>query len=297
MGGESGGWELYRSFLEVVRRGTLSGAARALGLTQPTVGRHIAALESSLGLALFTRSPSGLRPTEVALDLVPHAETMSAAAAALARAASGETAEERGTVRITASEVVGVEVLPPIVAALRAAHPKIAVELTLTNRTEDLLLREADIAVRMVKPEQSALVARRIGETPIRLFASAGYLARAGTPRSLDELAGHTLIGHDAYPRIRQGLASRGIPVTRETFQVRTDNEVAQIALVRAGAGIGGMPVPLARRSPDLEPVLHDTISIPMEMWLVMHEDLRTVRRVRLVHEQLVRGLSAYVSG
>jgi DNA-binding transcriptional LysR family regulator len=145
-------WELYRSFLAVFREGSLSGAARAVNLTQPTIGRHVDALEEALGASLFTRSQSGLRPTAVAAALVPHAEAMASAAGALRRAASGEALEERGVVRVTASEMMGAEVLPTAFASFRHVHPLIDVELVLSNRTADLLRREADIAVRTVKP-------------------------------------------------------------------------------------------------------------------------------------------------
>src|SRR6478609_9570878 len=149
------GWEHYRSFLAVYREGSLSGAARALGLTQPTVGRHLDALETALGTSLFTRSQNGLRPSTGAAALVPHVEAMASAAAALGRAASGEALEERGAVRVTASEMVGIEVLPPALAGFREAHPLIDVELVLSNRTADLSRRDADIAIRMVKPTQA----------------------------------------------------------------------------------------------------------------------------------------------
>ena len=181
-------WELFRTFLEVVRDGSLSGAARRLGLTQPTVGRHVDALEAALSLPLFTRSPQGLIPTAAALDLVPHAESMAAASAALRRAASGEAATDRGTVRITASEIMGCEVLPPMLASFRRKHPRIELELTLNNRNEDLLRRDADIAVRMNRPTQKALVARRIGKTMIGLYAHRDYLAEFGTPKSFADL-------------------------------------------------------------------------------------------------------------
>ena len=177
-------WDELRTFVEVARDGSLSGAARRLGLTQPTVGRHIDALEAALGLTLFTRSPRGLTPSPAALALAPHVEAMAASAAALIRAASGEAAADRGTVRVTASEIIGSEVLPPIIADFRAAHPGIAIELALTNRTEDLARRDADIAVRMVRPTQRGLVARRIGTTRIGLYAHRDYLARFGVPRS-----------------------------------------------------------------------------------------------------------------
>ncbi len=178
-------WDELRTFVEVARDGSLTGAARRLGLTQPTVGRHIDALEVALGLTLFTRSPRGLTPTPAAWALEPHVEAMAAAAAALGRAASGEAAADRGVVRITASDVIGCEVLPPILATFHAEHPGIAIELVLTNRNEDLARRDADIAVRMVRPTQSGLVARRIGASRIGLYAHRDYVARFGAPRSL----------------------------------------------------------------------------------------------------------------
>ena len=165
-------WDHYRTFLAVVVTGSLSGAARSLGLTQPTVGaRHIETLEAALGTPLFTRSPGGLRPTEAALALRPHAEAMAHAAEALVRTASGEADAARGVIRLTASDVVGAEVLPPILTDFREDHPRIAVELVLSNRSEDLLRGEADIAVRMVRPTQEALLAWRIGQVRLGLFA------------------------------------------------------------------------------------------------------------------------------
>ena len=155
------GWELYRTFLAVVREGSLSGAARALGLTQPTAGRHVDALERALGFSLFIRTQQGLSPTEAALSLRPFAESLEATSAALLRAASSQGEGVRGTVRITASDVVAVEVLPPILADLHAAYPELTIELVPSNRMEDLLRREADIAVRMQRPSQGVLVARR----------------------------------------------------------------------------------------------------------------------------------------
>src|SRR5271165_6782336 len=181
-------WDELRTFFEVVRDGSLSGAARRLGLTQPTVGRHVGALEAALGLTLFTRSPRGLTPTPAAVALAPHGEAMAAAAASLSRSASSEAAIDRGVVRVTASEIVGCEVLPPIFAAFRARNPGIAVELAVTNRNEDLSRGDADIAVRMVRPTQSGFVARRIGLTRIRLYAHRDYLERFGEPRSLADL-------------------------------------------------------------------------------------------------------------
>jgi DNA-binding transcriptional LysR family regulator len=191
------GWELYRSFLGVLNHGSLSGAARALGVTQPTVGRHVAALEKSLGLALFTRSQTGLLPTEAGHSLRSYAESMESTAAALERAAASQGTGVSGTVRVTASDVIGVEVLPPVIADLREQHPELAVELVLTDRVQDLLRREADIAVRMLRPRQELLVARRIGQIELGLYAHQRYVARHGTPGTIAHLAKHALIGFD----------------------------------------------------------------------------------------------------
>jgi DNA-binding transcriptional LysR family regulator len=209
------GWELFHTFLEVARDGSLSGAARKLALTQPTVGRHIDALEAALGLSLFSRSPRGLTATPAALELVGHAEAMAAASAALRRTASSGARTDRGTVRITASEMIGCEVLPPMLASFRESHPGIVLELALSNRNEDLLRRDADIAVRMVRPRQKSLLARRIGKTPIGFYAHRDYLKRYGIPKSIAELEKHCLIGFDQDARSLQSLgpaAAGGYP-------------------------------------------------------------------------------------
>ncbi len=290
-------WELLRTFLEVVRDGSLSGAARRLGLTQPTVGRHVDALESALNLSLFTRSPQGLIPTSAALDLVPHAESMAAAAAALRRAASGEAATDRGTVRITASEIMGCEVLPSILASFRRKHPHVELELALSNRNENLLRRDADIAVRMNRPTQNALVARRIGKTIIGLYAHKDYLAEFGTPESVTDLDSHCLIGFDRDDRSFRSAGWLAAPITRAQFGFRCDSDPAQFAALCAGMGIGGCQLLLAIPRPDLVPVLPKEIQFTLDIWVAMHENLRATRRVRLLFEHLADGLKSYVRG
>src|SRR5579863_9487388 len=225
------GWELYRTFLEVARDGSLSGAARKLGLTQPTAGRHIDQLEASLGVKLFSRSPQGLRPTPSALELVSHAETMAAASQALRRTASGGAREDRGTVRITASEMVGCEVLPAMLARFRDNHPGIAIELALSNRNEDLLRRDADIAVRMVRPRQKSLLAKRVGKSPVGLFAHRAYAEKFGLPKTINDLQSHCMIGFDRNDQPLKSLQLKNPgpmrwPLTREMFAFRSDNDV-----------------------------------------------------------------------
>ena len=290
------GWELYRSYLNVLKEGSLSGAARAMGVAQPTVGRHIAALEKSLGVALFTRSQLGLLPTEAARALAPFAQAMSSSAAALKRAAEGQGAGIQGTVRVTASEVMGVEVLPPILTQLQHDHPGLKVELVLSNRVQDLLKREADIAIRMTPPKQELLIARRVGEVRLGLHAHPDYLHQRGTPQSMADLAQHALIGFDEEtPFVRS--ARKGFPVwQREAFALRTDSDMAQLALIRAGYGIGICQVPLAARNPQLVRVLPDSTPLCLDTWLAMHEDLRHTPRCKVTFEALLQGLQAYLA-
>jgi DNA-binding transcriptional LysR family regulator len=288
-------WELYRSFLGVLTEGSLSGAARALDIAQPTVGRHIAALEKSLGLALFTRSQTGLMPTEAAQSLRGFAESMQSTAASLERAAASQGAGVRGTVRVTCSDVIGVEVLPPIVTALRDQYPDLTVELVLTNRVQDLLRREADIAVRMAPPRQALLVARRIGQIKVGLHAHQRYLDRHGTPSGIADLAAHSLIGFDEATEFIRN-ASKALPGwRREAFALRTDSDLAQLALIRSGSGIGICQVAIARRDDAIVRILPKQISLSLETWITMHEDLRNSPRCKVTFEALVKGLQHHV--
>jgi len=290
------GWELYRTFLSVLHEGSLSGAARAMGVAQPTVGRHIAALEKSLGFTLFTRSQLGLIPTEAALDLKPYAEEMSSIAAALARAAESQGDDIRGVMRITASDVMGAEVLPPIISALQNRHPTLKIELVLTNRVQNLLHREADIAIRMVEPKQESLIARRVGDVELGFHAHKNYLHRHGAPQNWNDIAAHSLIGFDEEtPFLRE--ARKQVPVwNRDAFSIRTDSDLAQLALIRAGSGIGICQVALAKRDPQIVRVLEHDFSFKLPTWLTMHEDLRNSPRCKITFEALLHGLQEYLA-
>jgi molybdate transport repressor ModE-like protein len=287
-------WDHYRTLLAVLAEGSLSGAARALGLSQPTAGRHIETLEDELGAPLFTRSAGGLAPTEAALALRPHAEAMAAAAEALVRTASGERDAVRGVVRITASDIVGVEVLPPMLAGFHEAYPDVSIELALSNRVEDLLRREADIAVRMVRPTQGALLAKRVGAVRLGLYAHRRYIAAHGLPTRLDDPR-FAAIGFDRDPDAVRALRDRQLNFERESFAFRSDNDLAQLAVVRAGFGIGAVQIAIAARDPDLVPVLEGQFRYELEVWVAMHEDLKTSRRMRLMFDWLVEGLGEYV--
>jgi len=283
-------WDLHETFLEVMRGGSLSAASRALGVAQPTVRRRVEALEEALGVVLFTRAQNGLTPTDAARSILPHAEAMASTAHALTRVASAPTDAVRGTVRLAASEVIGVEVLPPMLASLRVAHPALQIELTLSNRNEDLLRRDADVAVRMTAPTQASLVARKAAVIALGLFASEGYFRTHGEPTTLAELTEHSLIGPDRSRAFLDGLAAAGLPTRRAAYALRTDHDVAHVAAVRAGFGIGICQVPLAA---GLRRVLPD-FELSLEAWLVTHEDLRAVPRIRAVLDHLGEALADY---
>jgi DNA-binding transcriptional LysR family regulator len=291
------GWDLCRSFLAVLRLGSLSAAGRSLGLTQPTIGRHIAMLQESLGgRVLFTRSQTGLMPTSAAHELRPHAEDMAAAAAAFLRMASGSPEEATGVVRIAAADVMGVEVLPAILSEFRYKFPHTAVELSLSNQMADLLRRDADIAVRMVRPKQKALLAKRAGTVALGFHAHRRYLERYGHPERLEDLAHHTLIGFDRTLPFANLLEAVPLPVSRELFGFRCDNDLAQIAALRAGFGIGLCQLGIARRDPELLPLLAKQFKLDMEIWIVMHNELKRISRMRLMFDHLATSLARFAA-
>ncbi|MCA9632710.1 MAG: LysR family transcriptional regulator, partial [Myxococcales bacterium] len=228
MSGSEPSWDLYGAFLAIMQEGSLSAAARTLGLAQPTVRRQLERLESELDVVLFTRSPNGLKPTELAFSTLPYAESMASMARALVRASSAPEADERGTVRIGASEVVGAEVLPSILTELLASRPRLQVELALSNKNEDLLRRGVDVAVRMVRPTQDGLLARRAGRLELGLFASPTYMALHPTPKRLqDLLTGQFLVGADRDLGFNEGLRQVGLELSSRNFALRTDNQLA----------------------------------------------------------------------
>ena len=290
-------WALYRTFLAVLREGSLSGAARQLGLAQPTVARHVEALEAALGVELFLRSRLGLVPTDKALDLRPFVETLAATSAALLRSVKAGTDDVAGVVRISASEMVGLEHLPPILARLRRDHPRLAIELVLSNAADDLLRRDADIAVRMFAPEQAVLVAKRLPSLPLGLYARADYLARRGTPFRIEDMRGHDLIGFDRETPALRAFVEHYPFLSRSALALASDSDIAQFAAIRAGLGIGVCQVPIARRDPALVRVLPEIVDLPLDVWIVMHEDLKRKPHCRIAFDALVEGLASVGEG
>jgi DNA-binding transcriptional LysR family regulator len=286
-------WEQQRAFLAVIETGSLSGAARRLKLAQPTVRTRIEALEAALGTPLFTRSPGGLAPTERGLALHEHARAMALASDAFVRTASAAPDEVAGIVRITASEVIAIEALPAILAPLARKHPRLVIELSPSNRNEDVLRREADIAVRMVPPRQEALVARRIGTVPLGVHAHPAYLAGRPLPTSFAELADHRVIGPEHDSPMLQAVQAAGFPIRLADIGFRSESDHAQLAAIRAGLGIGICQVPIGMRDGLVR--LLPEFEMGLETWIVCHEDLRGVARVRAVFDALAEGLREYL--
>ncbi len=285
-------WSLIRSFLAALDQGSLLGAARLLKTSQPTLGRHITELESQLGVVLFERTGRGLVPTATALQLADSAREMESGALQLSRALSGTQLQTAGTVRITASVPVAVQLMPPILARMRLALPDIQVELVSSNQVSNLLRREADIAVRMVRPEQGTLIAKKIGRVGVGAYAHRSYLARRSPLRKLADLLQHDLIGHDTDPSILRGFQALGFAVGPEIFALRTDDFIVQWQAVRSGLGIGFIADYMARTDPDVLRVLPTALKVPdLPMWLAVHREIRTNGRIRAVYDFLAQAL------
>jgi DNA-binding transcriptional LysR family regulator len=268
-------WSLVRSFLAVLDAGSMSAAAKRLGARQPTLSRQIAALEDQLGAPLFERTGRGATPTALALAVAEDARAMQEGAERLSHRLSRARTQTTGDVRITTSQVAASYLLPPVLAALQLAEPGIRVELVASNTLSNLLRREADVAVRMARPAQASLVARRLGNIPIIACAHVDYLARAGTPRRPGDLLRHRLVGYDRDETLVRGFATGGLPITREHFHVLTDDQVAYGRLVAAGAGVGflsGYNLPFL---PGVVQILPDMEIPPLPCWLVTHREIR----------------------
>jgi DNA-binding transcriptional LysR family regulator len=290
-------WALWRSFAAVVANGSLSAAARELGISQPTVGRHIETLEADLGLALFERSLNGLKPNATALRLYEPVTQAQSALAEAAIMAAGAQDDFGGTVRITASAIISNYVLPRLLLPIRARYPRIALEIVPSDSAENLLLREADIAIRMFRPTQLELVTRRLGELPIVPTAHQDYLARRGTPATIAELFSHELIGFDRSDLIIAHARSLGLPLTREHFVLRSDDQPHLWELVKAGLGIGFGQLSLVQATPGMVALPVDLSIPPLEVWLTTHRELFTSHRIRAIYDALAEGLLTLMKG
>lgn len=288
-------WRLVRSFLAVLDAGSLMGAARRLNAQQSTLSRHVAELEAQLGTPLFERTGRGVLPTTAALAIAEAARQMQAGAEALSRGLAGERGRTTGTVRLTTSMVAASWLLPPVLAALQRAEPGIQVELLASNQVSNLLRREADIALRMVRPVQASLVARKLGDIGIGAYAHADYLARAGTPRAPGDLLRHVLVGYAGDDALRRGFAAMGQPVPVEAFALRTDDQVAYAQLVAAGAGIGFLTHYHARQLVGVQRVLPRLAVPPLPCWLAVHREIRGSPLVRRVYDFLAEAVPSAI--
>ncbi len=284
-------WSLIQSFLAVAESGSLSAGARASGHSQPTLGRHIATLEQTLGASLFDRHARGLTLSDTGTRLLPMARQMHSAMNQITLTAAGQSQALDGTVRITASVFASHHLLPAVLAGIRLAEPEIQLDLVPTDVTENLLFREADIAVRMYRPTQLDIVTRHIGDLGLGVFAARSYLDRAGVPECLDDVLDHDLVGYDRNDLILHTMNAMGWPVTRDDFAVRCDNQATYWELVRAGCGIGFSQTGVGRADPTVQELTLDLDIPPLPIWLTAHQAMRQTPRIRRVWDLLAEGL------
>ena len=285
-------WNRARAFLVTAEEGSLSAAARALKMTQPTLGRQVTALEAELGVALFERGGRGLELTPSGLDLVGHVRAMGEAASRLSLTASGQSNAVEGNICITATEVSAAFALPLIVEKLRRLEPGIDVEIIASNSTSDLKRREADIAIRAFRPTQPDLIAKKVSDVRAYLYAAPGYLQRLGHPASPDDLNGADFIGFDRTDRLITALNEIGLNLTSRNFPLLTENHLVQWEFVKQGVGIGIMPEDVGEPEPQVQRALPDLEPLTGELWLVAHRELKTSRRVRMVFDFLAAELA-----
>ena len=289
-------WNQLLAFLETAETGSLSAAARKLGLTQPTLSRQVAAIERQLGVTLFERVGKAMVLTATGLALLEHARVMGAAAADLRLAATGQSQAVDGVVTISASEALAAHLLPAVLLRLRQQAPGIVIDLVASDALSDLRRREADIAVRHLRPDQPDLIGRFVRDAEAGFYASTAWVQQHGHPRTAAQAAQHAFIGSDRSGRYLGYLRQHGLPLEVSNFVCYAENTMANWALVRAGLGIGVMMVDIAQGMPDVVRVLDEVPPVQFPIWLVTHRELRTARRIRLVFDLLADALASPAS-
>lgn len=284
-------WALLRVFLEVAQSGSMSRAAIALGSSQPTLSRQIAQLEAHLGHALFERTTRGVRLTEAGAALRGPAERMREQALQFGMVAAGRSQTLAGTVRLTASEMFSAYVLPDILRTLRDAHPEIQIELVASDAVQNLLERDADIALRMLRPQQTALVARRLADQPLGLYAHRDYVQAHGKP-TVATMQQHQWVGYDRSDQMLRGFRAAGFAVDKGMFGFRCDSQVVAWQAVLAGLGLGVTTQRVAALSPQLVRVLPKVAIPPLPLWLTAHRELRGTPRLKVVFDALAKALA-----
>lgn len=286
-------WNRARAFLVTAEEGSLSAAARALGMAQPRLGRQVDALEEELGVVLFERVGRGLTLTPSGLELLEHVRAMGEAANRVSLAAAGQSQKIEGSVCISTSEVYAAFLLPRILAKLRRMQPGIDIEIITTTRASDLRRREADIAIRNFQPTEPDLIARKIRDVPARLYATPEYLERIGNPRKPDDLRNADFISIDGSGMFLKGLNAMGMNLTERNFPILTENYLVMWEMVKAGLGIGVFDGNFGDAEPRVRRVLPDFPPLIFPIWLVAHRELNTSRRVRVVFDLLAEELAA----
>ncbi len=284
-------WDLIRTFKSVAKTGSLSAASRELGLTQPTVGRHIDLLEDALKIPLFIRSREGMKITDQGSDLVLTADEMAISANEFERRAAGFDETVEGLVRISANEIFGVLILPRILPIFAQHHPNVEIELIVSNTASNLLQRDADVAIRMFRPRQNDLVARKIADLPLGLFAHEDYLQARFAPKRLSDLHDHNIIGFDRETSLIEVARQLGEEFKPSDFIFRCDSILSHIEAIRSGLGIGVTHQGLARRWPGVIRVLPDLALPDLDLWIACHADVHYNKRIRLVMDFLAQQL------
>lgn len=278
-------WNRARAFLVTAEEGSLSAAAKALGMAQPTLGRQVDALEEELGVVLFERLGRGLTLTPSGHELLSHVRSMGEAASQMSLAATGRSEALEGSICITATEVTAIYDLAPIIAKLRKVHPGVEVEVAASDDSKDLRRREADIAMRNYRPKENDLVARKIGEEVAMLYASPDYIEKFGVPTKLKDLKKHEFVGFDGSDEMVKQLSGIGLEISENNIIVRPGNHLVHWELTKAGVGIGIMPERVGDLEPKVRSLMPSFRKMAYPVWLVAHRELHTSRRVRTVFD------------
>lgn len=284
-------WNLLRSFIAIFETGTLTEAAIRLKTTQPSMGRHLRELEASLKEPLFVRLPGRLKPTVRADVLFEALLGMRHAVREAESIFSSSRASISGVVRLAVSEAYGYHVIPAILLPLLEQNLELEIELSVSNQSDNLLRRDADIAVRFFRPHQDNVIAVKVGETQLGLYAHVDYLARHGVPTNIELGASDVLTGNDREPLQLSGVVQGPAPKSPVKFRFRTDFVLAREAAALSGSAISMMFTDIAKEMPQLKRVLADRISLKQEVWLCAHEELRRSASMRYVWEHLESAL------
>lgn len=289
-------WNHARAFLATADLGSLSRAAVALELSQPTLSRQVEALQQTLGVVLFERAGRGLVLTHAGLELLDHVRGMGEAASRTSLAADGRTQILQGSVAVAASDVYATTLLPDVVADITKRHPGLTIEIVVANDRTDLRRREADIAIRSYPTEHPDLIVKRLGSDEGGFFASLDWLSRHPTPVTPADMEGVDMIGYPGQNWLLKGLRELGFPISEQDMRIVSDSHLAQWALVRAGAGVGIMTLRVGEADPTVRRLLPDLPPLTFPVWLVTHRDLRTSLKVRTVFDMLAVGLGLCIN-